>query len=86
MPRLLPRMDFSSSGIPTTHRSIVVVPTIIASSDDVNLLIEALEIHYLANWDPSLHFALLTDFADAAAEVLPGDNALATPSGRAWRH
>ncbi len=76
MPRPLPRMDYSASGIPAPQRSIVVIPTIIAGPDDVNHLIEALEIHYLANRDPHLHFALLTDFADAAAEVLPGDDAL----------
>ena len=39
-------------------------------------LLETLEIHYLANRDAHLHFALLTDFRDAATETLPGDAAL----------
>ena len=37
---------------------------------------EALEIHHLANRDEQLHFALLTDFRDAAEETLPEDAAL----------
>jgi cyclic beta-1,2-glucan synthetase len=32
-----------------------------------------MEIHHLANRDPHLHFALLTDFRDAPEETLPGD-------------
>ena len=39
-------------------------------------LLERLEIHYLANPDPHLRFALLTDFADAAAETMPQDEGL----------
>ena len=36
-------------------------------------LLEGLEVRYLANRDDNLHFALLTDFDDAAQEVMPGD-------------
>ena len=36
-------------------------------------LLERLEIHYLANPDPQLRFALLTDFADAPEEHRPED-------------
>ena len=32
----------------------------------------------MANRDPHLHFALLTDFCDAAEEVLPEDEVLVT--------
>ncbi|MFZ4597388.1 MAG: GH36-type glycosyl hydrolase domain-containing protein [Terrimicrobiaceae bacterium] len=74
-PRLLPRLDYSA-GIPAPQRTVVVIPTILAGPDDVTGLIEALEIHYLANRDANLHFALLTDFADAPEETLPGDDAL----------
>ena len=38
--------------------------------------LERLEIHYLANPEPGLKFALLTDFADAPQETMPGDAAL----------
>ena len=71
-PRLLPRLD-CSSGIPPDCRAMVVVPTMLTSLEDVDRLIEKLEIHHLANPDPLLHFALLTDFRDAPEETLPGD-------------
>ena len=43
----------------------VVVPTLLLSHDEVDKLLERLEIHYLANRDPNLFFALLTDFPDS---------------------
>ncbi len=74
-PRLLPRLDYSS-GIASECRTMVVVPTMLTSLEGVDRLIETLEIHHLANRDRHLHFALLTDFRDAAQEVLPGDDGL----------
>jgi cyclic beta-1,2-glucan synthetase len=74
-PRLLPRLDYSS-GIAVECRTMVVVPTMLTSLAGVDRLIETLEIHHLANRDQRLHFALLTDFRDAPAEILPGDQAL----------
>ena len=71
-PFLLPRMDFSK-GIQAEYRTLVVVPTMLGSSEDVEKLIEGLEIRFIANRDEHLHFALLTDFLDAAAETLPQD-------------
>ncbi len=71
-PQPLPRMDFRR-GIPPEHRTLVVVPTMLSSEAAIEHLLEGLEIRYLANRDPSLHFALLTDLADAATESLPGD-------------
>lgn len=74
-PRTLPRLDFSD-GIPADHRTMVVVPTLIASEEDVSDLLEALEIRYLGNRDPNLFFALLTDFRDAPEATQPGDDHL----------
>jgi cellobiose phosphorylase len=74
-PCLLPRMDYSA-GIPEDCRTMVVVPTMLSSVSGVDRLIETLEIHHLANRDDHLHFALLTDFRDAPAEILPGDEIL----------
>ncbi len=79
-PRLLPRLDFSS-GIAPDCRTMVVVPTMLTSLEGVDRLIETLEIHHLANRDPHLHFALLTDFRDAPEEILPEDRGVAC-SGR----
>jgi len=74
-PCRLPRLDFSD-GIPADCRTMVVVPTMLTSVGGVDRLLETLEIHHLANRDQNLHFALLTDFRDAPAEVQPGDGAL----------
>jgi cellobiose phosphorylase len=72
-PRLLPRLD-CSKGIPPDFRTMVVVPTMLTSLEEVDRLVEKLEIHHLANPDACLHFALLTDFRDAPEEVLAGDH------------
>ncbi len=74
-PRQLPRMDYSH-GIPSSARTLVAIPSLFASTQDVEALIEALEVRFLGNRDEHLHFALLTDFADADSETLPGDDAL----------
>jgi len=74
-PQSLPRMDFAR-GIPPEHRTLVAVPTMLADAAGIEHLLEGLEVRYLANRDACLHFALLTDFPDAAEESLPGDAAL----------
>ena len=74
-PHSLPRMDFSA-GIAEHARTLVVVPTMISSARNVEDLVEALEVRFLANRDPCLHFGLLSDFLDASEESLPDDAAL----------
>ncbi len=74
-PVLLPRMDYSK-GIPAASRTLVVVPTMITSCGAAEDLVEALEVRFLANRDDNLHFALLTDFCDAASESHPTDEEL----------
>ncbi|WP_243048711.1 glucoamylase family protein [Dyella sp. RRB7] len=74
-PQMLPRMDYSE-GLPSQVRSLVVVPSMFSCVEDVNELVEGLEVRFLANRDRYLHFALLTDFTDADAEVLEQDAAL----------
>jgi len=75
MPRLLPRMDFSG-GIPAELRTLVVVPTMLTSGPNIEDLVEALEVRFLANRDEHLHFGLLTDFRDAPEKTLPEDEPL----------
>ncbi len=74
-PRALPRMDFSQ-GLPPQARTLVVVPTMLTNAENIEGLVEALEVRFLANRDDHLHFGLLTDFQDAAAETLPEDEPL----------
>jgi cellobiose phosphorylase len=74
-PHPLPKMDFSK-GIPGDFQTLVVVPTLLGSSRNIEELLEALEVRFLANRDDALTFGLLTDFRDAAAETEPEDAAL----------
>jgi cyclic beta-1,2-glucan synthetase len=71
-PRRLPRLDFAA-GIPEHARTMVVVPTLLTSVPGVNGLIEHLEVLALGNLDPRIHFAILSDFADAAERAQPQD-------------
>ena len=74
-PHPLPRLDFSK-GIAAKARTLVVVPTMITNTRNIEDLVEALEVRFLANRDAHLHFALLTDFSDASEESLPEDELL----------
>lgn len=75
-PHTLPRMDFSEEGIPVQSRTLVVVPTMLTSTQNIEDLIEALEVRFLANRDENLHFGLLTDFLDAPKEKVATDEPL----------
>jgi cyclic beta-1,2-glucan synthetase len=74
-PHPLPRLDLSE-GIPPELRTLVAVPTMLTGEAEIESLVEALEVRYLANRDDHLHFALLTDLCDADAETLPEDGPL----------
>jgi len=74
-PQMLPRMDYSR-GIPSEATALVVVPTLLGDPDAAQEEVDDLEIRYLANRTDRLHFALLSDFPDAASEHLPGDAAI----------
>jgi len=74
-PRRLPRMELRH-GIPEDLRTIVVMPTLLTTPEEVAGHVERLEVHYLANPDGDLRFALLSDWLDAPRETLPGDDDL----------
>ncbi len=74
-PHPLPRMDFSK-GIPPESQTLVIVPTMLTSVQNIEDLIDELEVRFLANRDDHLHFGLLTDFQDALEETLPEDEPL----------
>lgn len=71
-PRRLPKLDFSS-GIPSECATMVVVPTLLLSDRQVRKIVDDLEVRYLANSDPNLHFALLTDSPDSAHPLEEGN-------------
>ena len=71
-PRVLPRLDLRG-GVPGSAGTMVIVPTLISSVAGATAMVERLEVHALGNMDPAIRFALLTDFPDADAEHLPGE-------------
>ena len=74
-PRVLPKLDFSD-GVPQDCRTMVVVPALLSSEDEVDFLLCQIELHYLGNTDDAFGFALLTDFADAPEKHMPEDEHL----------
>jgi cyclic beta-1,2-glucan synthetase len=74
-PNLLPRMDYSRQ-IPDKAASMVVIPSMLTTVEDIDDLVEALEVRFLANRNDNLYFGLLTDFTDAQEETLPEDQSL----------
>ncbi|MFT5222855.1 MAG: cyclic beta-1,2-glucan synthetase, partial [Glaciecola sp.] len=74
-PRRIPKLEMAD-GIPASVRTLVVVPTLLTSVQDVEEQLERLEVHFLANPKGHLHFALLSDVTDAQEETQPGDDAI----------
>jgi cyclic beta-1,2-glucan synthetase len=74
-PRALPRLELVD-GVPGHLRTIVVVPTLLTGIESIKEQVDRLEIHYLANPDGDIRFALLSDWIDASSEKLRGDDEL----------
>jgi cyclic beta-1,2-glucan synthetase len=60
-------------GVPAEARTLVVVPTLIGSRDDVEESVRKLEVHHLANMKGEVHFALLSDWPDSNVEESTAD-------------
>lgn len=69
------RYDFSA-GVPGDAATMVVIPVIWSSPEEVERIAERLELHYLASMEPQLGYALLGDFPDAATERTKADEAI----------
>jgi cyclic beta-1,2-glucan glucanotransferase len=67
-PRKLPKLDFSK-GIPDDCATVVVVPALLTSEEQVRLAVQGLETRFLANRDANLHFSLLTDPPDSTQQT-----------------
>ena len=71
-PRRLPRLEWSG-GIPEAAQTLVVVPVLLGSVEEVERLLAHLEVQALGNLDPRIHFAVLSDFKDAPTLSVAGD-------------
>lgn len=71
-PHLLARLNFSKK-IPNECSTLVIVPAMLNNHEEIENLVDALEVRFLANRNENLHFGLLTDFLDAATEHQEND-------------
>src|SRR4029078_2070793 len=85
-PRTLPKMEFREDGIPRDCRTAVVVPTLFGRVKAVQEALEHLEVQYLANRDPNLYFALLSDFTDSPTETREDDAAIIEAAEKGTRY
>ena len=72
--RALPKLEFKKAGIPADCATLVAVPTLLLNEKQLRELVADLEVRYLANQDPHLHFALITDLPDAVTRPRENDS------------
>jgi cyclic beta-1,2-glucan synthetase len=68
----LPGLELRS-GVPESLRTLVAVPTLLTTPEEIAEQVERLEIHHLASPEGDLHFALLSDWIDADVDRAEGD-------------
>ncbi|WP_296554946.1 glucoamylase family protein [Pigmentiphaga sp.] len=72
---ILPAVDFTQN-VPEEHRTLVAVPTLLTSEEEMLAHIEQLEVLYLSGAGGDLVYALLADGPDADTEDIPADAAI----------
>ena len=70
--QILPKLDFSD-GLPADCVTMVAIPTLLLNEKQVRRLVDDLEVRFLGNHDPHLHFMLLTDLPDATEKPAPSN-------------
>lgn len=66
------------SGVPSSLRTLVVVPTMLTNGAELTEQLEGLEVHYLSGAQGDVTFAILTDGLDAPRQHMPEDAPLVT--------
>ena len=74
-PAAIPALELHD-GVPSSLRTMIVMPTLLATQAELEEQVERLEVHYLASPDGDLRFALLSDWCDSTTESAVGDNEL----------
>jgi cyclic beta-1,2-glucan synthetase len=72
--QILPKLDFFET-VPSDCATLVAIPTLLLDEKQVHQLVDDLEVRFLGNHDPNIHFALLTDLPDSP-EKPPAGNPL----------
>lgn len=70
--QLLPGLELKE-GVPTSLRTLVVMPTLLTTHSELMEQIEQLEVHHLSGRGGDITFALLTDGSDSLTEVDASD-------------
>lgn len=71
-PKLIPKMDFSD-GIPKGYKTMIVIPSILKTGEDVRKIFEKLEVYYLANKSENVYCMALGDCSQGTKEKEPQD-------------
>jgi hypothetical protein len=61
----LPKIDFSQRVDPDCA-TVVAIPTLLINERQIRQLVDDVEVRYLVNRDPNIHYALLTDLPDSS--------------------
>ena len=61
---ILPKLELEDD-IPADCVTMVAVPSLLFNEEQIRGLVENLEVRFLGNHDPNIHFALLTDLPDS---------------------
>src|SRR5579863_1295036 len=70
--QILPKLDLSE-GVPDNRVTFVAVPSLLLNDNQGRRLVDDLEVRFLGNHDPNIHFALLTDLPDSRSEPREDD-------------
>ena len=73
--RHMPKIDLRD-GINSENKTIVIVPSMITSEENIKKLVEKLEVSYLGNKEENVYFAILGDFQDCEHETTKNDKSL----------
>lgn len=71
-PAFLPKLEYRQ-GIPPEKAAMVVISALLPDAERTRELIAQLEVHWLANPEENLYFALLGDFKDSPQQDEEGD-------------
>ncbi len=63
-PQIIPKLDFSE-GVPDDCPTLVVVPSLLLSEQQVCRLVDDLEVRFLGNRDRNVQYVLLSDLPDS---------------------
>ncbi|BAK81733.1 glucoamylase family protein [Candidatus Arthromitus sp. SFB-rat-Yit] len=61
--KFVPKMDYSKE-IPDSSKTMIVIPSLLISQQEVESLVKNLELAYICNRNDNLYFALLLDYTD----------------------